>query len=221
MTERFPTVRRFSDRGIGFTLCILLAGCGSSASGEDANRGGSDAGGEVAEGRTDAAAGDLASSATGGVGGGSTGVGGTGGQQAPDAGGLGACFGVCLESFLFPCSKVGQPCTRTSVSATLTNTCYANGVKQQQTLLSGPIYVMATVKRPDGAICYQSARLSTTQDIADAAGDLIAHLDYSADNVHVIVDCGGTVTVADLGSAACAAFSASSAEVCATGSCTW
>src|SRR4051794_23093800 len=51
---------------------------------------------------------------------------------------IGACLGVCLETFFAECPRVNMACVTEAVTNDATHwmetTCYANGVKRQQSL---------------------------------------------------------------------------------------
>lgn len=132
----------------------------------------------------------------------------------------GTCLGTCLESFYAQCTKIGQTCT-SSVDGGQTNTCYANGVKQQL-IVTSPV-ATATVRKANGDPCYTVMSQSTReQDVLDPAGAMIARIEIiSTTQLRVICNGDGSVTEVNLNLPVCAERKAALAQTCAAGACTW
>ena len=132
----------------------------------------------------------------------------------------GTCLGTCLESFYAQCSKIGQTCISSMVGGQ-TNTCYANGVKQQ--LIVTNSVATATVRKANGDVCYRVTSPSTReQDVADPAGTMVAHIEIiSATQLRVTCYGDGTVTDVNLNLPVCAERQAALTQMCAAGACVW
>jgi hypothetical protein len=195
----------------------LLGACGSDSAKPDAN--GSDAAG--GQGSIDAAIdqADIDVHADGATGGDAP----SGMDSGPQA--LGACLGVCLETFFAECPRINMACVTESVTTDPTHwmdtTCYANGVKRRQSL--NDTIEMITVRKVDGSVCYNAMLDSAkaTEDFTDGAGNLVAHIDFGSPSTIETITCrDGSVTHTDLASPPCAAYLAGTA-VCTAGTCSW
>jgi hypothetical protein len=205
---------RWIDR-IGIVAVILLsaAGCHSSGStGPDQPAG--------AGGRTglDGSA-DLAGDRAGTDGSDAR----TGAQDTDGGSGLGACLGVCLETFFAQCQKVGQGCMTATTSSGQVNNCYDNGVKQAEIQSSSGTTLV--VQTPAGHTCYESDLAATIETIKDLDDKMIAQITHVSPT-QLTVDCYGAdgsvaTTHADLSTPACAGYYASTTQTCTAGSCTF
>jgi hypothetical protein len=137
---------------------------------------------------------------------------------AADGPPLGACLGVCLETFLFDCQKsVG--CTTTTSGAD-TFICYSNGVKEKKT--NGPTAIEGTVKNANGDVCYSYTRTATVQAYMDLGGHTVAELDEGATDLLYTVMCGSEPPhEIYLGAPACAERQAISFQTCTPGACSF
>jgi hypothetical protein len=141
-----------------------------------------------------------------------------GAGDATEAQPLGACLGVCLETFTSACPKV-VGCT-TSMANGKTNICYANGVKEQRTIDGN--MTDGTVKKADGSVCYRWTRTSATQNYLDLAGTTVAEVMNGATNNLYVVTCGaGGPRQIDLSSDECSATRAVALQTCTPGDCTF
>jgi len=208
-------MRWFNRKGI--LLTVLLSGVGCHSSGGGATDGASASGGQTA-------------TADGAIDRSTTGSGGTGGGDPHDAAadtkgdaGLGGCLGVCLETFYSQCPKIGQTCVTATISGGEVINCYANGVKQAQEV-SGET-TTEVVLTTSGQTCYESDLTASVETIEALDGQLIAQITHTS-ATQLTVECygndGSAATQAvDLTSAACAAYYASSTQICTAGTCTF
>lgn len=147
----------------------------------------------------------------------------TGTDSGPQA--LGACLGVCLETFFAECPRVDMSCVTESITTDPTHwmetTCYANGVKRRQSF-NDMIQTIA-VRKADGSVCYNAVLDSSNaiEDFRDGSGALVAHIDFGTPTTIETITCrDGSVTHTDLASPPCAAYLAGTA-VCTAGTCGW
>ena len=197
------------------SLPALLCSCGS-----DTKPGADAAGGAGGQGIVDAAIDQT--SVDMGADGAKNDDAATGIDSGPQ--GLGACLGVCLETFFAECPRVNMTCVTESITTDPTHwtdtTCYANGVKRRQSL--NDTIEMITVRKTDGSVCYNAVLDSAKamEDFTDGAGNVVAHIDFGSPTTIETITCrDGSVTHTDLASPPCAAYLAGT-RVC-TGTCSW
>jgi hypothetical protein len=206
-------------------LLALVAGlgCSSAPSSGDAR----DAIGSPQDGATEHAAADAPTDHAPPTGDGAGGGGGAhpDGSGVPEDGGADArdgavsCLGPCLDSLYAECPKTMQTCV-SAKKGNETAICYSNGVKED--LVQSGSNLTATVKKANGDPCYVVTSPSTdTEDIADATGTQVAHIQILQPSTMLVVTCMGSVTHVDLRQPECAAHYAASMQTCTAGACTW
>ncbi len=197
---------RMLGSGLVFGMVATLLACGGSS------------------GETGASSSGVTSTAgTGGSGGtgGSDGTGGTGGTGGSAPTGCAACYPQCVIDAFATCTPTGL-CTNATVGLTDSNTCYANGVKEQSatTGTTGT----TTFYKMDGSVCVAGSTTFTTTGgtttYKDGGGKLLFTDESPLTGGHKVTCDAKTVTI-DAASADCQACKAGYfSNSCPTGTCT-